>query len=89
MYLLKVGQSSQYVAKSEDVAKEIVVKVQEPELNTERILHWRKIKHGNKVIIQYLVTYQERPLEDAEWHDEEDFIGTTKLEEPTKDPSSL
>ena len=62
---------------------------------TERILRWRKTRRGNQMIRQYLVTLKEKPLDEAIWMDEDDFINPEELkaelerDSPTRDPSSL
>ena len=62
---------------------------------TERILRWRKTRRGNQMIRQYLVTLKEKPLDEAIWMDEDDFINPEELkaelerDSPTWDPSSL
>ena len=62
---------------------------------TECILRWRKTRRGNQMIRQYLVTLKEKPLNEAIWMDEDDFINPEELkaelerDSPTWDPSSL
>ena len=64
----------------------------EPEI--DRLVRWRKVKERNRVITQYLIVWVDKPLEEAEWRNTEDFDEQelrTLLEEgqPSKAPTSL
>ncbi len=67
----------------------------EPSPITEKFLRWRKIKRGNHIVRQYLVTWQNKPLEEAEWLAEDEFEDPAIVEkcierdQPAQDPSSL
>jgi hypothetical protein len=61
----------------------------------DKLIRWRKVKQGNQIRTQYLVTWMDQPIEEATWLDSRVFTDQeelrTLLEEgqPTKDPSSL
>ena len=64
-------------------------------LETERILCWRNVKRGDQQLKQFLITFKERPLDEATWVDEDQFEDPEELRQkleqdnPTKDLSSL
>ena len=49
------------------ISQEDAPEVEEPYYEIERILRWRKVKQGNKIIKQYLVLWHGYPIEDAMW----------------------
>ena len=61
----------------------------------EKILRWRISKRGNQLLKQYLITFKEKPIDEAAWVDEHDFVDPQELAEalerdnPTRDSSSL
>ena len=64
----------------------------DPEI--DRIVRWRKIRVRNKVQLQYLIIWVNKPLEEATWRNKEDFDQQELLElledgQPSKDPGSL
>ena len=44
-----------------------VPKVEEPYYEIERILQWRAIKRGRKILKEYLVLWKGYPVDDATW----------------------
>ena len=49
------------------ISQEDALEVEEPYYEIEKILRWRKVKQGNKIIEQYLVLWRGYPIEDAMW----------------------
>ena len=50
------------------------------ELETERLLQWRRVKRNRKWTRDFLVLLKNRSLSDATWVQEEDFIDKAELE---------
>ena len=50
------------------------------EVETERILRWRKVKRNRKWTRDFLVLLKNRPLADATWVREEHFFDKAELE---------
>ena len=55
------------VQEDQPVSQEDAPDVEEPYLEIEKILRWRKIKRNKKIIKEYLVLWKNFPVEEASW----------------------
>ena len=65
---------------------------EEPDI--DRLVRWRKIREGNRVVTQYLIIWVDKPLEEATWRkagdfDQQELRQLLEEGQPSKDPTSL
>ena len=66
----------------------------EEEPDIDRLVRWRKIREGNRVVTQYLIIWVDQPLEEATWRkagdfDQQELHQLLEEGQPSKDPTSL
>ena len=67
------------------ISQEDVPEAEEPYYEIERILRWRKITRGNKILKEYLVLWKGYPVEDAMWVQANQFSYPNQLQEFLKE----
>ena len=53
--------------------------VEEPYYNIERILRWRQVKRGRKILKEYLILWKGYPVEEASWVQADQFSHPDQL----------
>ena len=56
-----------------------VPEVEEPYYEIEKILRWRKVKRNKKIIKEYLVLWENFPVEEASWIQSNQFSHPEQL----------
>ena len=62
------------VHEDQPVSREDIPDVEEPYWEVEKILRWRKVKRGRKIVKEYLVLWKGFPASEASWVSIEQFI---------------
>ena len=70
--LLKTFKAAE-LQEDQPVSQEDVLDIEEPYYEIEKILRWRKIKRGNRIVKQYLVLWKDYPVEEARWIEADQF----------------
>ena len=57
------------------------LELEEPYCEIEKILRWRKIKRGRRIIKEYLVLWENDPISEASWIQAEKFSDPNQLQQ--------
>ncbi|MCG8453602.1 MAG: hypothetical protein MI717_10525 [Spirochaetales bacterium] len=57
------------------------LEVEEPYYEIEKILRWRKIKRGKRIMKEYLVLWKNYPVTEASWIQAEQFSDPSQLKQ--------
>ena len=69
------------VQEDQPVSQEDIPEIEEPYYEIEKILRWRKVKRGNRLVKQYLVIWKGYPVEDAMWIEADQFSHPRQLQD--------
>ena len=81
--LLKPWRESEWSCPT-DAPEPDVELAAEPVYTVERILRWRRVQHGRQRYREFLVTWSDYPLEEAQWIPESNFTYPRKLKAQLK-----
>ena len=73
----------------EEVPTDDDLKVKEPYYEIEKILWWRKIKRGGRILKEYLVLWKGYPVTEAFWIQAEQFSHPDQLQQYLEDDQPL
>ena len=82
--LLKPWRETQWSCPVQEPEPDVEMTM-EPLYEVDRLLKWRKIKVGRRVTREFLVTWKDVALEEAEWVAESDFEDKTELRNRIKE----
>ena len=73
----------------EEVPADDDLELEEPYYEIEKILQWRKVKRGRKVLKEYLVLWKGYPIAEASWIPAEQFSHPDQLQQYLEDDQPL
>ena len=65
------------------------LELEEPYYEIEKILRWRKVKRGKRILKEYLVLWKEYPIAEASWIQTEQFSHLDQLQQYLDDDQPL
>ena len=65
------------------------LKIEQPSYEIEKILRWRKIKRGRRILTEYLVLWKGYPVTEASWIQAEQFSYLDQLQQYLEDDQPL
>lgn len=63
----------------QEISSDDVLEIEEPYYEIERILQWRKVKSGRRIVKEYLVLWKGYPIIEASWMQKEQFLHPNQL----------
>ena len=73
----------------EEVPADDDLELEEPYYEVEKILRWRKVKRGRKILKEYLVLWKGYPIVEASWIQAEQFSHPDQLQQYLEDDQPL
>ena len=73
----------------EEVPADDDLELEEPYYEIEKILRWRKVKRGRKILKEYLVLWKGYPIAEASWIQAEQFSHPDQLQQYLEDDQPL
>ena len=86
--LLQRGNAAS-LQEEEEVLADDDLEVEEPYYEIEKILRWRKVKRGRKILKEYLVLWKGYPVTEASWIQAEQFSNPDQLQQYLEDDQPL
>ena len=65
----------------EEVPVDDDLEIEEPYYEIEKILRWRKIKRGRRILMEYLVLWKDYPITEASWIQAGQFSNPNQLQQ--------